>query len=167
MKKLWTILFATCCFALFYGCNDNDSEDTVFSKKPKGLIEEDTLASMIAEQLLFESTVDFVKQNIEQEDTVLYSQINKLAGDQPISLDTMQMGSMYTLVKLSRTHYASWLHQHNVTADQYERSVRYYFVTPERIKHLMTKVQKILAAIPTNPEPILEDTLSERPLNSR
>lgn len=158
MKKLWTILFVTCCFALFYGCKNDNSTGGTYSKKPKNLIEEDTLAAMIAEQLLFESTMDFVKQNVEQEDTVLYSQINALAGDQPISLDTMALGSMHTLLKLSRTHYASWLQQHNVTAYQYEKSVRYYFVTPERIKHLMTKVQNILAAIPTNPEPIPEDS---------
>lgn len=158
MKKWWTILYVIGCFALFYGCKNEDSENNVFSQKPKDLIEEDTLAVLIAEQLLFESTMDFVKQNIEQEDTVLYSQINQLAGDQPISTDTMAMGSMYTLVKLARTHYASWLQQHNITAYQYERAVRYYFVTPERIKHLMTKVQNILATIPTNPEPIPEDS---------
>lgn len=114
------------------------------NKKPKDLIPEDTMVVMIAEQLIYESTLDFVKQEIEREDTTLCMQVNRWVEGDPITLDTLQMGSMHVMSKLSGNYYGPWLNKHGCTPEQYEQSLIYYFNTSETTRDIMTRVKNYI-----------------------
>ena len=105
MKKI-TLLWLAVVAVAFVSCGHS----TINShKKPKNLIPEDTMVVMIAEQFIYEATLDFVKQEVEREDTTLCVQINRLVEGEPITVDSLQMGSMYVLSKLSGNYYGPWL----------------------------------------------------------
>ncbi len=140
MKKI-TLLWLAVVAVAFVSCGHS----TINShKKPKNLIPEDTMVVMIAEQFIYEATLDFVKQEVEREDTTLCVQINRLVEGEPITVDSLQMGSMYVLSKLSGNYYGPWLNQRGYTTEQYEQSLIYYFNTSETTRDIMTRVKNYI-----------------------
>ncbi len=150
MKK--TILFlisallvVSCC-----GCKKHVSRTV----KPKDLIPEDTFVNLVAEQLVFESALDYVKQGVERNDTILYTQVNDMICSERISADTMQLGSMHVMLKLANEQYATWMKQKGVTPQQYKSSLQYYFSSLESTQRVMTKVRdRITTFGPATPMP--------------
>ena len=137
MKKI-TLLWLALVAVAFVSCGHSSLNS---HKKPKDLIPEDTMVVMIAEQLIYESTLDFVKQEIEREDTSLCMQVNRWVEGETITSDTLLMGSMYVMAKLSGNYYGPWLNQRGYTPEQYEKSLIYYFNTSETTRDIMTHVK--------------------------
>ena len=81
-------------------------------KKPANLIPKDTMVVMISEQLIYEAT-----------------------------LDSLKMGSMHVLSKLSGNYYGPWLNKRGYTFEQYEESLIYYFNTSETTQDIMSQVK--------------------------
>lgn len=151
MNKIILFLLSFASVAIISSCSNAFSSHD----QPDNLIPKDTMVEMIAEQLIFESTLDFVKQEIEREDTNLYQHINHMLGDEIIPIDSFQTGSMHMLSKLSGAYYNHWLHERNYTYEQYEQSLIYYFNTAETTEEIMNKVkehitQKYGKSIPTH-----------------
>lgn len=157
MKKIIIFLLSVTSAVIIFSCSNSVSSH----KKPANLIPEDTMVEMIAEQLIFESTIDFVKQEIEREDTVLFQQVNRMVGNESLPIDSFQMGSMHVLTKLTSTHYSSWLKKRGYTYDQYETSLTYYFNTAETTNEIMQKVKNRItqkygnALPPSSPTPAI------------
>lgn len=138
MKKALVFIIALAS-AVMVSC----SSTTLNShKQPDNLIPKDTMVELIAEQLIYESTLDFVKQDIERDDTLLYQQVNRMIGNERLPIDSFQMGSMHVLTKLSGTYYGSWLKKRDITYEQYEASLIYYFNTAQTTEEIMRKVEK-------------------------
>lgn len=141
MKKI-TLLWLALVAVAFVSCSHTSLNS---HKKPKNLIPEDTMVVMIAEQLIYESTLDFVKQEVEREDTTLCVQINRMVEGEPITIDSLQMGSMHVLSKLSGNYYGPWLNKRGYTPEQYEQSLIYYFNTSETTRNIMTRVKNYIS----------------------
>lgn len=137
MKKITLLWLAIVAIALA-SCGHSSFRS---NPKPDNLIPEDTMVVMIAEQLIYESTLDFVKQEIEREDTTLCQQVNRMVEGEPITIDSIRMGSTYVMSKLSMDYYGSWLNKRGYTSKQYEQSLIYYFNTTETTRHIMTRVK--------------------------
>ena len=137
MKKIIIFLLSVTSAVIIFSCSNSVSSQN----KPTDLIPEDTMVDMIAEQLIFESTIDFVKQEIEREDTNLFQQVNRMVGNESLPIDSFQMGSMHVLTKLTSTHYNSWLKKKGYSYSQYENSLIYYFNTSESTNEIMQKVK--------------------------
>jgi len=141
MKKthiLWFILMSL----FLCSCGHN-----IFSsnQQTNDLIAEDTIVTMIAEQLIYESTLDFVKQEIERKDTTLCVQVKKMVGNSPFTKDSLQIGSYLVLSKLSSDFYGPWLKKRGYTYEQYENSLIYYFKTEESTKKILTQVKSYIS----------------------
>ncbi len=137
MKKITLLWFAIIAIALA-SCGHSSFHS---HPKPDNLIPEDTMVVMIAEQLIYESTLDFVKQEIEREDTTLCQQVNRVVEGEPITIDSLWMGSMHVLAKLSGSYYGPWLNKRGYTYKQYEEALIYYFNTSETTRDIMTRVK--------------------------
>ena len=137
MKKALVFIIALAS-AVMVSC----SSTTLNShKQPDNLIPKDTMVELIAEQLIYESTLDFVKQDIERDDTLLYQQVNRMIGNESLPIDSFQMGSMHVLSKLSGNYYGPWLNKRGYTFEQYEESLIYYFNTSETTQDIMSQVK--------------------------
>lgn len=137
MKKN-TLFWLAITIVLLASCGQ---ETFTSRKKPDNLIPEDTMVKMIAEQLIYESTLDFIKQEIEREDTTLCLQVNEMVKGETITTDTLKMGSMHVLSKLSGSYYGPWLKKRGYTAEQYEASLIYYFNTSQSTEDIMNRVK--------------------------
>ena len=137
MNKIVIFFLALASAIIISSCSD-----TLNSRnQPNNLIPEDTMVEMIAEQLVFESTLDFVKQDIEREDTNLYQQVNHMLGGEVVPIDSFQTGSIHMLSKLSGAYYNHWLSKRNYTYEQYEQSLIYYFKTEQTTEDIMKRVK--------------------------
>ena len=137
MKKIALISLAIAA-VVFVSCGHSPAR---LQKKPANLIPKDTMVVMIAEQLIYAATLDFVKQEIEREDTTLCQQVNTLVEGEVITLDSLKMGSMHVLSKLSGNYYGPWLNKRGYTFEQYEESLIYYFNTSETTQDIMSQVK--------------------------
>jgi len=138
MKKNVILLLLVASSAIISSCS------SVFSsnKLPNDLIPKDTMVEMIAEQLIYESTLDFVKQEIERGDTVLYQNVSFMTTGDSISTDSFQMGSAHVLSLLSGNYYGPWLKKWGYTNQQYEKSLKYYFNTSKTTDDIINRVKK-------------------------
>ena len=114
---------------------------------------------MIAEQLIYESTLDFIKQEIEREDTALLQQVNRMVEGDTITTDSLQMGSAHVMSKLASFYYNSWFNKRGYTPEQYKQSLTYYFNTAESTREIMTNVKEYIInnhgknLSPSSPQP--------------
>ena len=141
MKKI-TLLWIIIASVFLVSC-----KHSIFSSddKPDDLIPEDTMVVMIAEQLIYESTLDFVKQEIEREDTSLCKKVNRMVEGEPITIDSLRMGSMIVMSKLAGYYYGPWLKERGYTDKQYEKSLVYYFKTSETTRNIMNQVKEYIS----------------------
>ncbi len=137
MKKAFVFIISLAS-AVIVSCSSHTFNS---HKQPDNLIPKDTMVEMIAEQLIYEATLDFVKQDIEREDTNLYQQVNHMIGNESLPMDSFQMGSMHVLTKLSGTYYGPWLKKRGITYEQYEESLIYYFNTAQTTEEIMRQVE--------------------------
>lgn len=140
MKKIALISLAIAA-VVFVSCGRSTTQS---QKKTDHLIPKDTMVEMIAEQLIYEATLDFVKQEIEREDTTLYQQVNTWVEGDAITPDSLKMGSMHVLSKLSGNFYGPWLNKKGYTSEQYEESLIYYFNTSQSTQDIMNEVKNYI-----------------------
>ena len=162
MKKI-TLLSLVIAAVVFVSCGHSADR---LQKKPDHLIPKDTMVVMIAEQLIYEATLDFVKQEIEREDTTLCQQVNTLVEGEVITLDSLKMGSMHVLSKLSGNYYGPWLNKRGYTSEQYEESLIYYFNTSQSTQDIMNEVKDYITRKygGTIPPPNLNPEMPHTPL---
>ena len=117
------------------------------SHPPKDLIGEEKMVDLMAEQLLFESTLDFVSQGLGRGDTTLYAQVSRQISGKVLPADSVLKNQENAMRQLALQQYAAWFKEKKITPEQFESSFKYYASDPEKIERMMKQAQQKLASI--------------------
>lgn len=105
------------------------------------------MVDLMAEQLLFESTLDFVSQGLGRGDTTLYAQVSRQISGKVLPADSVLKNQENAMKQLALQQYAAWFKEKKITPEQFESSFKYYASDPEKIERMMKQAQQKLASI--------------------
>ena len=171
MKKIFFFWLLLACITII-SCSKKMVNDTPL---PADLISEDKMVELLAEQYIWEATMDFVNLGIgqyleegfldsldsvrqnnpyaynidstyAQQDTLLYCQVCQMVSTIYIPVDSINK-SPEGLYNLPYKFYGNWFKKNNITEKQYHASLKYYLRNPDAAQVFVEKVRKRISKI--------------------
>lgn len=145
---LW--LMITLCVA-FSSCKKTEEV-----ARPDNLISEDKMVTLLAEQYVWESTLDHVKNGLQQyaeeasqdeidslslhRDTLLYAQVCRMVSQTytPVSAFPTPLDAIHDL---AYKFYGNWFKKNDISEQQYQQSLKYYLRSPDAAQGFVEKVR--------------------------